>query len=545
MDNERSTGSSLSPNHLRRYGGILLLAAALLCANRLTAQEADEIFQQRVTIPTHKTTVFNALNQLSDSTGFLFAYNSQEVKSDKTIRPNIINLPLRDAIFQILGDTLFSLRLIDRHILIYKKTPLPAETTSSEPSGAAEFLNIKGRILDAQTRRPLAYATIGLPLYGVGTVTNQDGFFFLKIPSRLKDNRLTISYLGYESKAILPDVLSPKNIDIYLEPSFISIQEVIIRNIDPELIVKEAVAKIPDNFNAKPTYYTAFYREGVVMNKKYQNYSEAVFRIYKPSYSSSFDNNQVKLIKSRKFTNVEQTDTLSIKLKGGVNSALMLDIAKTLPDFLDAETQGTYIFKRNDIVTVGGRTAYEISFEQRPHITKPLLKGVIIIDMENLAILGARFEVNPKHLASSANMFLVKRNRNITLKPQSVSYSVNFSRNDEGYHLNHVRGDLHFKYRKRRSLLYNPFHTFLELVVTRVESDNVRRFAKKETMKTSSVFADTRFEYDEQFWGDFNIIAPEQSIFDALQTIETKIEQISMEGENSELPPATDNYENQ
>ena len=142
-------------------------------------------------------------------------------------------------------------------------------------------------------------------------------------------------------------------------------------------------------------------------------------------------------------------------------------------------------------------------------------------------------------------MFLVKRNRNITLKPQSVSYSVNFSRNDEGYHLNHVRGDLHFKYRKRRSLLYNPFHTFLELVVTRVESDNVRRFAKKETMKTSSVFADTRFEYDEQFWGDFNIIAPEQSIVDALQTIETKIEQISMEGENSELPPATDNYENQ
>ena len=164
------------------------------------------------------------------------------MKSDKTIRPNIINLPLRDAIFQILGDTLFSLRLIDRHILIYKKTPLPAETTSSEPSGAAEFLNIKGRILDAQTRRPLAYATIGLPLYGVGTVTNQDGFFFLKIPSRLKDNRLTISYLATNRKLYPAGCAFPKT-STYTSNRFISIQEVIIRNIDPELIVKEAVAK--------------------------------------------------------------------------------------------------------------------------------------------------------------------------------------------------------------------------------------------------------------------------------------------------------------
>lgn len=538
MDNKQSVCGKVFFKCLRLFGGILLLATASLCSETLTAQETREIFMQRVTIPSHKTTVFNALNQLSDSTGFLFAYNSREVNSDKTIRPNIINLPLRDAIFQILGDTLFNLRLIDRHILIYKKTELPTDSIIKATPRKVEFLNIKGRILDAQTRLPIAYAAIGFPLYGVGSVSNQEGLFFLKIPSGLKNNHLTVSHLGYESKAIPTDILTKKNIDIYLDPGFISIQEVIIRHIDPELIVEEAVEKIPENFNPNPAYLTAFYREGVVTNKKYQNYSEAVFKIYKPPYTTPLDNHQVKLIKSRKITNIEQTDTLSIKLKGGVGSVLLLDIAKNLPDFLDPETRQHFVFKRQDIVTIGGHSAYEIAFEQKPHTADPLLKGVIIIDMESLAILGADFEINPKHISSTADMFLVKRNRKIIIKPQRVKYSIRYTRKEETYNLNHVRGDLIFKYRKRNSIFYNAFHTFLEVAITQVETNNVKRFERKETVKTSNVFADTRFAYDEQFWGDFNIITPEQSIFDALQTIETKIEQISMEGESAALPPA-------
>jgi hypothetical protein len=533
MLNDKSDNNFYFIIRICLYGIGILLGFLLFFTSNAKAQETEEIFRKRISLPSQKTSIYNALNQLSDSTGYLFAYSSNDVLSDRTIRPNIKNIPLREALFQILGDTLFKFRIIEKHILIYKETTQKTISADENIEESKSRLAIKGRILDSKTRQPIIYATVGLPLFGIGTITNQDGTFYLKIPSELLNNHIIISHIGYESKEMSVAILSQQTVDIFLETNYISIQEVFIRNIEPQFLVKEAVLRIPTNFNANPAYLTAFYREGVVKDNKYQNYSEAIFSIYKTSYSNNYETDQVKLLKSRKIHNIEQTDTISIKLRGGVNSALLLDISKNLPDFFDIETINYFNFSRKDIVTIGNRTAYEIAFEQKPHIAEALLKGVVYIDMENLAILGADFEINPKFISSVADMFLLKRNRKFIIKPERVYYSVRYSKVNESYNLSHVRGDLHFKYRKRKSIFYSPFHTFIELVVTQIETQNVKRFDRHEIEKTTTVFTDNNYEFDEQFWGDFNIITPEQSIFDALNQINSKIEQISIKKENN------------
>jgi hypothetical protein len=506
------------------------LICVLLCfyAFTLRGQNPEEVLNRVISLPSNKTTIYNALNQITDSTGFLFAYNSKDVYSDKIIKPSVKNMLLRDALNQILGDTTLRFKVINQHILIYKVIEnAPSDAPASEKNGEKQQkVAIRGRVLDSKTKQPIPYATIGIPILGIGTITNQDGAFSLWLFEGFINYNLMVAHIGYQPKELSINLFYQQPIDIFLKTEYISLQEVFIRNIEPQSLVREALSRIPTNFHTEPVILTAFYREGVLMNNKYQNYSEAVFNIYKSSYSKQYDSDQVKLLKSRKFHNIEQSDTLNIKLKGGLNSTLTLDIVKNFPDFFDEESQALFNYTRKDIVTIGNRTAYEIAFEQKQTIKEPLLLGVIYIDMENFAILGADFEINPKYVSSSSSRFVQKRNRNFVVKAERIKYSVRFREVNSVHYLVHVRGDLNFKYRKRRSLFYNPFHAFLELATTQIDTLNVKRFDKKEVEKTTGVFTDIAHDYDDMFWRDFNIISPEQSILESLQLIQTKIESI-------------------
>lgn len=59
---------------------------------------------------------------------------------------------------------------------------------------------LSGRIFDGGSNTPLAYVNIGVLGAGIGTVSGLDGAFSLSIPSRLNQETIKLSMLGYESK---------------------------------------------------------------------------------------------------------------------------------------------------------------------------------------------------------------------------------------------------------------------------------------------------------------------------------------------------------
>ena len=67
----------------------------------------------------------------------------------------------------------------------------------------------------------------------------------------------------------------------------------------------------------KPSYFTSFYREGIERKKDLLKLTEAVFKVYKQSYTHSTAD-QVKLLKMRKITNNAVKDSLVLKMKAGV-----------------------------------------------------------------------------------------------------------------------------------------------------------------------------------------------------------------------------------
>ena len=512
-------------DHYRKSPIILFFLFFVLLSN-IGFSQTDSILYRKIIIPEQKTTIYELLTQITDQTGYFFMYDSKLVNSDKVIKVSSQEKTLKQILTDIIENPSLDFKVVERHILIYSSNKRN-QARINQRSDSLGFVTLNGRILDRLSNESISFASIGILEKNIGTISNFDGYFSLKIPNTLLNSSIVVSHLGYKNQQIPAKLLINNRIDIFLETNYISIQEVIIHNFDPLGIVKKAYQSRSVNYPQKPIYQTSFYREGVIKNDKYLNYSEAVLNIYKSSYSRSEDADQIKIYKSRSIVNIDQNDTLILKLKSGLKSCLTLDIVKSVPDFLDPEYIDNYNFTKADIVSINSRNAYAIAFEQKGNIPEPLFKGTLYIDMNNFAIVSAEFEVNPELIKDASDQFIVKRSRKFSTRPERINYVVTYNQWNGKYYINHIRGDLTFKFKKRYSLFSNKFHTFLELASCQIDTVNITRFNHEEVIKPNLIFVDTKFLYDEEFWGNYNTIIPEEKLSEALSRINSKIEVVN------------------
>ena len=177
-----------------------------------------------------------------------------------------------------------------------------------------------------------------------------------------------------------------------LDKETISLQEVIIRYTDPEMILREALNRISKNYLDDHSTMTAFYRESVKRDDHCMIYSEAVLDVAKGPYSNYSQNDRVKIRKARKITDVTSEDTVLVKLRSGIYTSLSLDVIKNRPDFLADDLLDWYDLEFTDLMTFGDRLVYVISFQQKSNISDLLFRGQLYLDQENLAFLAADFE---------------------------------------------------------------------------------------------------------------------------------------------------------
>lgn len=496
----------------------------LLSVNTLLAQTT--LLDKNITIPKQNTTLYEALNLISQNAGCMFIYNSEAVESDKRVKLRADNLPLHQVLDNILSNPGLAYRVLGKHILIYpvKSSAPPAEKREPVNPGLdiMKSVVVRGHVYDNGNKVAIPYATVGIVEQNIGTITNSDGFFLLKIPDSLIGTSLLVSHLGYLTRHLPAGLLSGQQVDIYLDRRVISIQEVIIRYIDPNVILGKAMEQRRVNYAADPVYLTAFYREGVQKNNRYTSYSEAVFKVYKSPFDAGLHTDQVKLLKSRKISDSKTADTVFLKLKAGVQSALQLDIVKFVPGFLDPSPPAEYTLKYTNLVSCNDRDAYAISFEQHAGLDKALYKGTVYVEKESFAILGADFEINPDYLDIAAADLVLKKSAGLVVKLKKISYSVSYMPFNGRYYLKHARCDMEVTTRLRHHLSTDRFKTFLEFANCNIDTTGVVKFPRQEVMKPGVVFSDQPYSTDEAFWGNFNTITPEIKLSEALSQIVAK-----------------------
>lgn len=484
---------------------------------------SQNILDEKIKLPGNTIKVSRALNEISRITGYIFTYDTQIINAERSITLPPAESPLSEVLDSITGDRTIKYSVIGRHIILYKD--LLSDTTQPETLRPAMPAAISGKVTDRETSEPLQYATIGIRHLGKGTVTNSNGEFILKITADCLDDTITISYVGYVSRTVPVRSFVGNIMNIKLDRDFVSIPEIIVRFQDPLNIIRRAVNSIPANYGTTPAMLTGFYREGVFHRKEPQVYTEAVLSIYKSPYARSLLNDQIKVIRSRKIENLEMKDTLAVRLKAGLRSTLALDGAKELFDFIDPDNMNSYQYHLSDMMTIDGQSTYVISFEQKPWVTDPLMKGDIYINVDDYGIMLAEFEINPMFIPMTKETFVSKLPKGFSMKPEYVRYRTQYRKVDGRYYLAHVRGDLGFLARNKNSLFHSRFNVFFEMAVTDHTTSNVERFEHDEIIPVYSVFSSTVAGYNSEFWKDFDFLKPEDDLVEALSRLNVRLGQ--------------------
>lgn len=486
---------------------LLLFAVFPLCAY------SNDLLNTKIHISRNKGTIYQLLQEVSGVSGYLFVYDSKLINNDKTIKIPDREFILRDIIYTIIGNYEIEMKIMGKHILLYQAENKQHFEDSSLPNNSNEYYQICGTIRNQITKEPVSSATISIENEAIGTISNQDGSFKLLIPDSLKTRNVVFSQLGYKKQQINVLLFQGRNLDLFLEPDIIPLQEVVVRVSDPISILENMLSKRNLNYNTLPVYITGFYREGTSYKRSNISITEAVLSVYKQSITN--DNDQVKLLKKRRIKDQNIIDTLMPKVKSGINACLMLDIIKSDPNFLSDVKNNSFHYSHEDIVTIGDRQANVISFEPKFGMNE-IYRGRLYVDTENNALLQAELESDPKHIEEVTRVFVIKNNPKYNISVINVEYSISYRQINDLYYINHVRGDLYFKVKKKHQLFSSPLHIWFEMVSCEVNSTNVKPFSRSERISTENIFADIQFSYDDNFWGNFNTIIPEKELRESI-----------------------------
>ena len=383
---------------------------------------------------------------------------------------------------------------------------------------------VSGVVRDKENRKKLENVAVSLVGTPIGTVTNAEGVFSLKIPHMDTIPQLELSHIGYMNarfSASAPEGSNNMHATILMIPIALQLNEVVAYGNSARRIVEEALERIPKNYPSGESMTSAFYRETVQKGHRYISISEAMLDVYKTSYRQrTSDRDKVQIDKARRLLSQKQSDTLGVKVVGGPNLPLFMDVVKNAYALFDEETLDYYSFVQEPSVFIDDRLQYVISFRPRVKLDYALYVGRVFIDREHLAFTRAEFELDLSDRERAIAAILYKKPLGLRFRPQKVSFLITYRQHDGVTCLNYICNEMCFKCDWKRRLFSSSYVARSEMVAVDREEHPERVIARRDAFKPCQVFYDIVKEYwSEDFWKDYNIIEPTESLEDAVKKL--------------------------
>ncbi|MFC2102704.1 carboxypeptidase-like regulatory domain-containing protein [Bacteroidota bacterium] len=403
---------------------------------------------------------------------------------------------------------------------------------------------IEGVVKDVTTGEALAYTQITIINSTLGTVTNEDGVFRLKMPDAGKpdsgsSDSILISFLGFQTERLSVNAFDSGTLEIFLVPVSLELREVEIIALSPQEVLHRAFDSIPVNYGTDSVILTAFIRTQKTVNKKLAEYTEAIVKNLKTGYSffkpgASGIRHQVSnipyLYKGR-----VTSDTNLVNLLGEVGASarcLGCNFVKDIAEFpyetvLDERDRKHYILKMEELINPEGGKIYRILFDQNEKTAKTLYQGEILIDSRDFAIMQITYKPSYKAYDSYEKK---KYNRTWYLNNQPGwiqeiplgETTITYSKKDRYWSLSTIRQQywvtyIHPQYRQRISYGYKN-----EVVVTDLTRDpaTIRNFQGDKSIGVNQRWDEVVGETDQVFWRNFNYLPIEEKLQEELDKLD-------------------------
>jgi hypothetical protein len=389
----------------------------------------------------------------------------------------------------------------------------------------AQEIVLKGTVIDAQDESPLAYAHINIVGQGKGTLSNAAGQFSLKLEQiHLKDSVL-ISYLGYDAKVLSVESLVGNTTSIRLDPSVLDLTEVVVKPMDGQKMIEEAIQKVPQNFANQPHIKEGFYRLISEDEGTYLHLSEAVFDVFLSEYSAK-SKDYLKLIKARSVKDEKGAMGLDLGLKPYLifEYDMVSDIAHS--DILSKRGLKNHSFEWKGITRIQDHEVHEIWFDQKDGVRKGLYKGKIYLTVDELAFVHISYGLSPKgkqwvKFGDSETRVLL-RLAGLKIDLEQEEFQVWYQKVGERWYLSHVHNDVVLSVKNTRSNEGFRPHIKVDYLVTSLQLEAVKPFSSNEAIGNGRLIQYHERPLEPDFWKDYNILLPDQNFVELAKAIQAR-----------------------
>ena len=393
----------------------------------------------------------------------------------------------------------------------------------------SDYLEFSGKIINAENNEPLIFANLNVLKSNISTISNSKGDFKIKIPKSDSSFKVKVSFIGFKTRIIDLKSFDDKNtisLNVFVTP----LSEMVLSiPKDVEGLVRETLSNSGKNYLEQNTIMTAFYRESIKRKRRNVSLSEAVVNIYKSSYRRYSKKDGIKILKKRKDTDYSRLDTVALKLSGGPFNTLFQDIMKYPNYFIPSFFMSNYSFLVHRTSKINNRPVYVIRFKQKENVIEPLYFGELFIDGKNKILLSATYSLNVSDRKKASELFVKKKPKGANVWPTKAIYRVDYAERNGKWFYTYSNLSIDFKVNWDKKIFNNTYSLSAEMAITDwIENIDLEYPKRKELINPSIVLTDSKVGFqDLNFWGEDNIIEPENSIQNAIKKIKKKLDKIN------------------
>lgn len=400
-------------------------------------------------------------------------------------------------------------------LLLSQVTFLIAQT----PNGA-DFIEYTGTVVDSESNKKISEVHITLINSKIGSLSNAEGEFSLKIPNDKKPE-VQFSKVGYKSVDMTLDMANPNSVRVTMEPRILNLKTI---DVYQGGNARRLVEKVLGNKGKRQDKLTGFYREKIKRGaQRNVMLAEAVLQI--DERKSTFGKRgRIELYKSRKNTDYKRLDTIAVKLRGGPYNPLYID-ATRYPEYLFyAGTLDNFKFEFGEPTTINNRFVHVVLFEE-VNKKEPYYHGKLFIDGESTSLIKLDYSLNVDNKREARRILVAHKPKYAKVTPIETRYSADYVLKDGKWYYSYGHFSITVKVNWRKKLFNKRYTIDSEMVVTDRNPESAFPENELIKIKPTVVMADDIKGFgDPNFWGPNNIIEPETSIQRTIESIRKKLD---------------------
>jgi len=239
---------------------ISLLVCLLAAGTLLSAQDT----QKQITLHIDQESMKFVLDRIEEQSGLSFSYNSRLIDADEKLSIHVDQVSLEEALTFLFIERRISFEVVEQQVVLKrvrgKKVKTEAQQVQDSTLVEVPNYTLSGFVKDKRTGELLIGATITIPGWAVGTITNSYGFYSLTLQRDVDE--LICTYMGYRKGAMAIHSYGNQSIHFDMQKEFRQIKEVSIYSDELDNMIRttrsseesinpESVRKMPALFGEK------------------------------------------------------------------------------------------------------------------------------------------------------------------------------------------------------------------------------------------------------------------------------------------------------